>query len=198
MKQFKSFIKKEFLHIFRDVRTMMMLLAMPVIQLIIFGFAIRTEITNTPFAVFDESKSMSSRQIIERMSNSKYFDLKQLPGNSNDIETIFREGKIKLALIIPHDFSDELYRTGTGNIQLLTDASDPNEAATITSYAQQILMQHQQSLMKENKIPYMINPEIKMLYNPQLQSAYNFVPGIMRSEERRVGKECRSRWSPYH
>jgi len=179
MKQFKSFIKKEFLHIFRDVRTMMMLLAMPVIQLIIFGFAIRTEITNTPFAVFDESKSMSSRQIIERMSNSKYFDLKQLPGNSNDIETIFREGKIKLALIIPHDFSDELYRTGTGNIQLLTDASDPNEAATITSYAQQILMQHQQSLMKENKIPYMINPEIKMLYNPQLQSAYNFVPGIM-------------------
>ena len=179
MKQFRSFIKKEFLHIFRDVRTMMMLLAMPVIQLIIFGFAIRTEITNTPFAVLDESRCTSSRQIIEKMSNSKYFDLRYLPNSIDDIETTFREGKIKLALIIPQGFGDELYRTGTGNIQLLTDASDPNEAATITSYTQQILMQHQQSLMKENKVSYLINTEVKMLYNPQLQSAYNFVPGIM-------------------
>ncbi|MDR3061961.1 MAG: ABC transporter permease, partial [Dysgonamonadaceae bacterium] len=75
--------------------------------------------------------------------------------------------------------SDDLYRTGTGNLQLLADASDPNEASTIVSYAQQILMQHQQSLMETNKIPYVIRPEVKMLYNPQLQSAYNFVPGIM-------------------
>ncbi len=179
MKQFRSFIKKEFLHIFRDGRTMLMLLGMPIVQLIIFGFAIRTEITNTPFAVLDESKSISSHQIIERMSGSKYFDLQENLGSYSDIEKNFRKGKIKLALIFPPDFSDDLYRTGTGNIQLLADASDPNEAATVSSYAQQILMQHQQSLMRENKMPYQIKTEIKMLYNPQLESAYNFVPGIM-------------------
>ncbi|MDR1370358.1 MAG: ABC transporter permease [Dysgonamonadaceae bacterium] len=179
MKRFSSFIKKEFLHIFRDIRTMMMLLAMPVILLILFGFAIRTEIMNTPFAVLDESKSASSRQIIERMSGSRYFDLQKNPDNFNEIEKSFRKGEIKLAVIIPEDFSDDLYRTGTGNIQLSADASDPNEASIVTSYVQQILMRHQQSLMKEDKIPYTIRTEVKMLYNPQLVSAYNFVPGIM-------------------
>ncbi len=179
MKQFSSFIKKEFIHIFRDVRTMMMLLAMPIIQLVIFGFAIRTEITNTPFAVLDESKSISSHQIIDRISGSDYFDLQKNLNSFDEIEEYFRKGKTKLAIIIPQDFSDELYRTGTGNIQLLADASDPNEASSVTSYAQQILMQHQQYLMKDNKMPYRINSEIKMLYNPQLKSAYNFVPGIM-------------------
>jgi ABC-2 type transport system permease protein len=179
MRQFTSFIKKEFLHIFRDVRTMMMLLVMPVILLIIFGFAIRTEIMNTPFAVLDESKSISSRQIIEKMDGSRYFNLQTTITNFNEIEESFRKGKIKLAVIIPSYFSDDLYRTGTGNIQLLADASDPNEASIVTSYAQQILMQHQQSLMKDNKIPFTIQSEVKMLYNPQLESTYNFVPGIM-------------------
>ncbi|MDR3062463.1 MAG: ABC transporter permease, partial [Dysgonamonadaceae bacterium] len=105
MKQFGSFIKKEFLHIFRDIRTMMMLLAMPVIQLIIFGFAIRTEITNTPFAVFDESKTTSSRQIVERINGSRYFNLKENLNSFREIEACFRKGKIKLALVIPQDFS---------------------------------------------------------------------------------------------
>ena len=178
-KQFTAFIKKEFLHIFRDVRTMMMLLAMPVVQLIIFGFAITTEINNTPFAVLDASKSVSSRQIIEKMSNSKYFNLQENLHAFQDIEDQFRKGKIKFALVIPADFSDDLYRTGTGKIQLLADASDPNEASTVTAYAQQIIMQHQQSLLRKNQIPYLINTEVKMLYNPQMKSAYNFVPGIM-------------------
>ena len=179
MKQFTAFIKKEFLHIFRDVRTMMMLLAMPVVQLIIFGFAITTEINNTPFAVLDASKSVSSRQLVEKMSNSKYFNLQENLHAFQDIEDQFRKGKIKFALVIPADFSDDLYRTGTGKIQLLADASDPNEASTVTAYAQQIIMQHQKSLLRENQIPYLINTEVKMLYNPQMKSAYNFVPGIM-------------------
>ncbi len=179
MKQFTSFIRKEFLHIFRDTRTMMMLLAMPVAQLIIFGFAISTEINHTPFAVFDASNSVSSRQIVEKMNSSSYFDLKENFRASQDIEDRFRKGEVKLVLVFPADFSSELYRTGTANVQLLADASDPNEASTVTSYAQQVILQYQQELFRENKIPYMIRTEVKMLYNPQLKSAYNFVPGIM-------------------
>ncbi len=179
MKQFRSFIKKEFLHIFRDPRTMMMLLGMPVIQLIIFGFAITTEINNTPFAVLDESKSVTSRQLIDEIDGSNYFDLTANLHSAQEVEEYFHRGKIKLALIIPADFSDELYRTGTGNIQVLADASDPNEASTTSAYIQQILGQYQQRLLHTNAIPYSIHTEIKMLYNPQLKSAYNFVPGIM-------------------
>ena len=179
MKQFIAFIKKEFLHIFRDVRTMMMLLAMPIVQLVIFGFAITTEINNTSFAVLDASQSASSQRIIAKLNGSNQFNLQFNIHSFDDIEQHFRQGKIKLAVVFPADFSDELYRTGTGKIQLLTDASDPNEAATVTAYAQQIIMQHQQELMKENTIPYRIQTEVKMLYNPQLKSAYNFVPGIM-------------------
>ena len=179
MKQFRSFIKKEFYHIFRDVRTMLLLLAMPVVQLIIFGFAITTEINNSPFVVLDRSQGVSSRQIIDKMNGSKYFDLQDNLDSFREIEANFQKGKTKLALVFPSDFSDELYRTGSGDIQILADASDPNEALTIISYAQRIIMQHQQSLLKENNIPYQINVEVKMLYNPQQKSAYNFMPGIM-------------------
>ncbi len=179
MKQFTSFIQKEFYHIFRDVRTMMMLLLMPVAQLIIFGFAITTEINNTPFAVFDESQSSSSKQVIEKIDGSKYFSLQQSVHSMNDVEELFQKGKIKLALIISSGFGNDLYHTGIGKVQILTDASDPNEASTIISYTQQIIMQYQQNLHDEGTLPYSIQPEIKMLYNPQLKSAYNFVPGIM-------------------
>ena len=183
MNQFAGFIKKEFFHIFRDVRTMMMLLAMPVAQLIIFGFAITTEINNTPFVVLDNSRTAASRQLIEQLSGSPYFDLKANLQTESGIERYFQEGACRLALIIPAEFSDDLYRTGAGNLQLLADASDPNEAATISSYAQQIIMRYQQNLftqkLNSSAIPYIINTEVKMLYNPHLKSAYNFVPGIM-------------------
>ncbi len=177
MKQFGAFVRKEYYHIFRDKRTMMMLLGMPIAQLIIFGFAITTEINNTPFAVLDESKGTVSRQIVEEINAGKYFDLYADFHTFKEVETGFQQGKIKLALIIPSSFDDDLKRTGTADIQILADASDPNEASTVTSYVQQILMQYQQS--SGSKTPYSIHTEIKMLYNPQLKSAYNFVPGIM-------------------
>ncbi len=183
MNQFTAFIKKEFYHIFRDVRTMMMLLAMPVVQLIIFGFAITTEINNTPFVVFDQSQSISSRKIVEELNGSAFFNLKATLRSFDEIEDHFRKGESKLAIVIPSGFSDDLYRTGEAQLQILADASDPNEASTVTAYAQQIIMQYQQSLITQklngNPVPYIIRTEVKMLYNPQLKSAYNFVPGIM-------------------
>jgi ABC-type multidrug transport system, permease component len=179
MTQFIAFVHKEFLHIFRDTRTMMILLLMPMIQLILFGFAITTEIQNTSFAVFDQSQSVASHQIVEKLSGSPYFSLYGNLNAFHEIEESFRQGRIKLAVVMPSDFNSELQRTGTGKIQLLTDASDPNEASTITAYAQQIIQQYRQSLFKGGGIPYSIQVETKMLYNPQLKSAYNFVPGIM-------------------
>ncbi len=182
MNQFGSFIKKEFLHIFRDLRTMMMLLGMPIAQLIIFGFAITTEINNTPFVVLDQSKTTTSRQLVEEMSGSPYFKLVDYLESFSEIEAGFQTGSSKLALVIPAEFANDLYHTGVGNIQLLSDASDPNEASTVTSYAQQIIMQYQRNLLTRQLSAFTvptIHTEVKMLYNPQLKGAYNFVPGIM-------------------
>ena len=173
-----QFIKKEFFHIFRDIRTMMMLLAMPVAQLIIFGFAVTTEINNTPIAVLDESKGESARRLIAKIDGSRYFTLHETLQHAGQTEEAFRRGKIKMVMVFPANFDNTLYHTGTADIQLLADASDPNEASTIVSYAEQIIAQYQRELT-DGTAPYVIRSEVKMLYNPQLKSAYNFVPGIM-------------------
>ncbi len=179
MKQFISFIKKEFYHITRDVRTMLMLLLMPVAQLMIFGFAITTEINNIPFVVLDKSKTIESQRLVDRMDGSKYFTLQKQVQSDEEIEKTFQTGESKLAIVIPPDFGDEMLHSSTTDIQLIADASDPNEASTVINYAQQIIAQYQQDLTKTSQIPYLISTQVKMLYNPQMKSAYNFVPGIM-------------------
>lgn len=180
MKQFLSFIKKELYHITRDVRTMCMLLLMPVAQLMIFGFAITTEINNIPFVVLDKSQTIQSQQLIERFNGSKYFNLKRYFSEVSDIENSFRRGEAKLAIVIPAGFADDLYHSGNTDIQLIADASNPNEASTVTNYAQQIIFQYQQQqIANVDRVPYTLDGQVKMLYNPQLKSAYNFVPGIM-------------------
>lgn len=180
MRQFFSFIQKEFYHIFRDTRTILMLLAMPMVQLILFGFAITTEINNTPFVVIDHSQSLESRQLIEKISSSSYFSLQQVVYTTEAINEAFQAGSAKLGMVIPADFAANLQRSGEpARLQLLVDVSDPNEGTTVAGYAQQIIQDYQQSVLGKRSIPYAINTEVKMLYNPQLKSAYNFVPGIM-------------------
>ncbi|MDR2564096.1 MAG: ABC transporter permease [Prevotellaceae bacterium] len=179
MKQFRSFVKKEFLHIFRDVRTMLLLLAMPVVQLMIFGFAITNEIRNIPFAVLDESKSEVSAKLVEKLKSGKYFDLKTSAVSSSELEKEFQRGLVKMAIVFPAGFANDLQHVGTADIQLIVDASDPNEASTIISYARQVVAQYQGELSDIANLPRLVEAEVKMLYNPQLKSAYNFVPGIM-------------------
>ena len=179
MKQFISFIRKEFRHIFRDSRTMLILLIAPIVQLMIFSFAITTEINNISFVVLDQSKTTFSRQIVDRFSGSKYFNLQKNLNTIEEVENYFQKGKTKLALVIPIDFCGTSPNTNMNNIQLLADASTPNEASTIIAYAQQIIMQHSQNISTRLNSPFYIKVKTKMLYNPQLKSSYNFVPGII-------------------
>lgn len=180
MNQFFSFIKKEIFHITRDFRTMLMLLIMPIALLMIFGFAITTEIKNTSFIVLDNSKTIQSIQLIEQINASKYFDLTGYLDKLEQVEQRFRLGKAKFAVVIPQGFDKDLYHQGTSEVQLIVDASDPNEASTIVSYLQQIIAEYQkQQMNKASSGSYVIKSQVKMLYNPQLKSAYNFVPGIM-------------------
>ena len=141
MKQFISFIKKEFYHILRDKRTILILLVMPVVQIILFGFAISTEVKNTPIAVFDPAKDGATRQITERLAASGYFTLVGEVHTLEDVEKAFQKGEIKLAVVFSENFQANMLHTNEAAIQIIADATDPNQANTFTNYASNIINQ---------------------------------------------------------
>jgi len=179
MKQFIAFVRKEFYHIFRDRRTMFILLGMPVVQIIIFGFALTNEVKNSKIAIWDQSKDEATASLISQIEASTYFELKKNIHSAKEIEDIFKKGKIKLAIIFPQHFNEDLVHFNKGQVQLIADASDPNVANTLTNYASAIILDYQNRITDERKLPYTITTEMRMLYNPELKGAYNFVPGVM-------------------
>ena len=179
MKQLLSFIRKEFYHILRDKTTMMILLLMPIIQIILFGFALTTEVKDTQVAVLVPTNDEASSRIIDKLNASAYFDVVARIHTTDEIQPVFRDGKAKLVVVFEDHFGEKLRHNGTAHIQLLADATDPNAATSFTFYASNIINSYQQELMGANKNPYQITPEVKMLFNPQMKSSFNFVPGVL-------------------
>ena len=179
MKRFIGFITKEFYHIFRDRRSLFILFGMPIAQIMLFGFAITNEINNVDIAILDQSKDATTEEIINKISSSKYFTIKQIITREADIETIFKKGKIKAVLNFENDFSRNLIMEQKANIQIITDATDPNTANAITSYINAILQNYQQSKNEDIQQPYQIFQQTRMVFNPELKSVFMFVPGVM-------------------
>jgi ABC-2 type transport system permease protein len=179
MKQFIAFVKKEFYHIWRDKQTLLILFGMPIAQIMIFGFALTNEVKNAKIAVLDPSKDFASNTLIQRFEASRYFDIQKSLQTQTEIEEAFREGKIKLAIILPQQFRNDLMHSNVTTIQFIADASDPNIATTLTSYANAIVQDYQKEIQGSAQLPYAIQVDMRMLYNPQLKGAYNFVPGVM-------------------
>lgn len=179
MKQFFAFIKKEFFHIWRDKQSMFILLGMPVIQIIIFGFALTNEVKNSKIAVLDYSNDAATVSLTAELSASRYFDLEKNLVTYKQVEEEFKAGKIKLAIIFPQHFNEDLQHFNKAQVQLIADASDPNVANTLTNYASAIVVDYQNRITNNRKLPYTISTEMRMLYNPQLKGAFNFVPGVM-------------------
>jgi len=178
MKQLLSFIRKEFHHIFRDRTTVMILLLMPVIQIVLFGFALSTEVKDTQVVVLANSNDDATQRIIDRIDASEYFDVVGYVHNPKEINAAFRDGKAKLAMVFENNFAENLKTDGTAHIQLLADATDPNAATSFIFYASNIISNYQQDISTQTPSG-LIQPEVKMLYNPQLKSAFNFVPGVL-------------------
>jgi ABC-2 type transport system permease protein len=179
MRTFFAFVRKEFYHILRDRRTLIILLGMPVVQIIIFGFALTNEVKNTRIAILNQSGDETSIRLQQEVEASRYFDVKRTLKSSNEIEKVFREGSAKMVLVIPQSFGNDLRHSGHTTIQLLADASDPNLATTVVNYASSIIRDFQTSTGLAKAPTFKIEPEVRMLYNPQLQGAYSFVPGVM-------------------
>jgi len=179
MKQFSAFVIKEFHHIFRDKQTLFILLGMPVIQIVIFGFALTNEVKNSKIAVLDNSKDAATISLTSQLDASRYFDLEKNIVSYKEVEEEFRKGEIKLAIVFPQHFNEDLQHFNKAQVQLIADASDPNVANTLTNYASSIIMNYQDRITNNKKLPYTIITEMRMLYNPQLKGAFNFVPGVM-------------------
>ena len=179
MKRFLGFITKEFYHIFRDKRTMFILFGMPIAQIMLFGFAITNEINNVNIAILDKSKDTETQKIITKINASNYFETQEQITNEDQIESVFKKGKVKAVLIFETDFIKNLESNSKAIVQIITDTTDPNVANTVNNYINAILQNHIQEKNKALKAQYQINTQTQLYYNPSLKSVFTFVPGVM-------------------
>jgi ABC-2 type transport system permease protein len=145
---------------------------MPIAQILLFGFAITTEVKNTRVAVWDPSPTADSRRVVERLDASRYFSVTKRLSSPADIDGVFKSGDAGLVVLFPEGFGSD---TQSRAIQLIADGSEPNQALMITNYASGIISADAQEAMRNSPLV----PRVRMLYNPQGLSAYNFVPGVM-------------------
>lgn len=181
MKQFLAFVIKEFHHILRDRRTILILLIMPIIQIILFGFAVTTEVKNVRVSILDHSKDDITQNIIQQINANEYLSISEYIYTTDEIDEIFRKNKTDLVLIFSDHFDNDLRHSGQVSVQIIADGTDPNMATMYVTYLTNILLSAQQNL-NSGKIlsgKFSIQPVVKLLYNPRMKGAYNFVPGVM-------------------
>ncbi len=179
MKQLLTFVKKEFYHVFRDRKTLLLLFGMPLAQILLFGFALTNEIKNSQMVILDQSKDEYSVKLIEKIASTDNFIISNYLTNAEQIEEEFKKGKVRIALVIPEKFKESLFHESEVGIQVITDASDPNTANTLVNYIRAVCMNFQKELNDPMEIPYSIETQTRMIYNPELKGITNFVPGVI-------------------
>ncbi len=178
MREFGAFVKKEFYHILRDKRTMLIVLVMPVVLIILFGFALSTEVRNVNIAILSPSSDPTVRQIAERLDASEYFTVTQWLDRPEEIDEVMKSGEVQLVVAFGQNFSGGMLSPDGSQMQLIVDASDANMAQSYTSYASGIIAAFGNE-MASGGTESGILTQVQFLYNPQMKSAYDFVPGIM-------------------
>ena len=163
MKQFISFIIKEAKHIVRDKRTMLILFGMPIIMMLLFGYAVRNDVRNVRTVIVMSNTDYVTQQAVDRLSASEYFTITQVVATPAEAEQAIRDQKVDLAIVFGKD-----YASGHSSLQFIVDGADPNMAQQWTQYANAVITNPNNGLVNT-----------KLLYNPQMKSAYNFVPAIM-------------------
>jgi ABC-2 type transport system permease protein len=179
MKLFLSFIRKEFWHVLRDTRSLVILLGMPVMMMLLFGFALSSEVKNSNIGILDLSHDESTVLLTDRFEQSQYFSVTQKLRNEREISEEFKKNNLRMVIIFPPNFRQNLLRNHQAQIRLIGDASDSNTSNIMINYASAILRDYQNEVLGEQKLPYQINVESSMLYNPKLSSTFTFVPGVM-------------------
>lgn len=179
MRQFLAFVYKEVLYIVRDPRTLLILIVMPVVQVLLFGFALNTEVRGVRLVILDHSQCELSHAITQRFAHNPYFKLQAAVLDHNEFERRMRSGTVDAGLIFPHSFTTDLFTGRAPSLQLIVDASNPNHASIVENYVMAVVYG---SLPKGPSVslpPYSVSIVNRMLFNPSVKSTYNFVPGVM-------------------
>jgi len=180
MKRFLGFVKKEFLHIFRDVRTLIILFGIPVIQILLFGFVVSTDLKNAPVAFLDLSRDEMTQKVSDKICSSGFFRRSETLLNYNDIDKVLRKNETKAVIIFEKDFGRKLFSEGTAAISIITDGSEPNMATLITNYITAIVTDFNRELAGTQVTgTLLVQPEVRMFYNPSLKGHFMFVPGVI-------------------
>jgi ABC-2 type transport system permease protein len=180
MNRFLGFVKKEFLHIFRDFRTLIILFGIPAAQILIFGYAVSTDIRNAGIAFLDHSHDEITTKLSDKIISSGFFKRTETLLNYSDIDAVLRKGKTKAVIVFEDDFGKKLEKEGKASVSIITDGSEPNTATLVTNYTSAIINDF--SSEYSHSLPnsaIMINPDVKMFYNPNLKGHFMFVPGVI-------------------
>jgi ABC-2 type transport system permease protein len=176
--RFRAFVKKEFLHIIRDKRTLIILFVIPLAQLLLFGYALTNEVKNIKIAIADYSHDEMTRQITQQLDASEYFIVTEIAHSPAEYESLLRSGRAKEIVVFEPNFSKNYTHNGKANLQLIADASEPNTAQLIVNYSNALINSYAQSISSNNSNASLINIKTRMLYNENMKDAYNFVPGL--------------------
>jgi len=177
VKRIIAISKKEFLHIIHDSRSLIIIFILPVLQLIMFGYALNMEIQNIDLAVIDNSNTTISNQLVQSFRGSPYFSPFNYDGPMEKIDELFLNRQAQAILVIDQNFQQDYIRDHTSPVQILIDAADPNAAMMIQQYSNGIIMAFNEA--QNGKLPLLFEVKPRIWYNPDLKSDYFFIPGLV-------------------
>ncbi len=181
-----SMIRKEFIQIFRDARTLVIIILIPIMQLFLLGFSATTDVKNVELAVWDQCRTVQSRELIDAFRDANYFTIAYDVGSQKDIQDLIETGRVRAALIIPPDYDSKL-AAGNADVSIILDGSDPAVGSTAFSTARLIGQAYATQVLKEQSLLYSrsvtIQPPVdvhtQVWYNPDLRSTYYMIPGVI-------------------
>ncbi|WP_018076770.1 ABC transporter permease [Thiobacillus denitrificans] len=173
-----ALVKKEFIHIVRDPRSLAMAFLMPLILLILFGYAITMDIKTLNLVVYDQDKSAASRHYVEGFPASSYFSVVATVENYADVRALLDQGRAHLALVIPPHFARDLEQGRSARVQVLADGSDANTATIALGYAEAITNRFSTTRL-DSKVELAVDNRLRVWYNPELKSRWFIIPGLI-------------------
>lgn len=182
-----SLIRKEFIQILRDKRTLVLVLVIPVMQLFLLGYAATNDVRNVPLAVLDQDRGPQARALLDAYRTADYFQITYDISSEEELKALVERGYVRAGLIIPPDYSDQIAGQGEAQIAFIFDGSDPTVAATALSAAQligqsystEIMAQHLAQRGQANALRQPVEVRTQVWYNPDLISAYFMIPGVI-------------------